>query len=415
MMWAGTEPSPSKYDQNYLNIMKQIIELLQSYGIYVLLDMHQDVLSSRVNAYDGIPAWLFDRFPPSQYPYPWPLKSNSSASGDNWFVGYITEATSHGFQCLYDNVGGAVDSMSNFWHLVASTYGSYSNVIGYELINEPWAGNWFKNPALLLPGIAGAINLQPLYDRLSKAIRSVDNDTLIFYEPVTWGVRLNGKYFGTGFSHVPGGASYQNHSVLSYHYYCIILSIKPIPGNETIPVFDRALCDELEGPAIFRSVERDLNELGGSSFLTEFGGCDDTPTCIEQVQYGLDKADEFFQSWAYWGSLFLNETTGILDLSNIKMLSRPYARSVGGQPISSQFTAQRLSYYFAYTIDSTLGKPTEIYVPPLSYTNGYNVTVNKILTWVIDPLNKNVILVFSTSYIRRNENLIGIVQINPLS
>lgn len=57
----------------------------------------------------------------------------------------------------------------------------------YELINEPWAGDYIDNPLLILPGVAGATNLQPFYEKLSMAIRSVDNDTLIFYEPVTWG------------------------------------------------------------------------------------------------------------------------------------------------------------------------------------------------------------------------------------
>ncbi len=60
-------------------------------------------------------------------------------------------------------------------------------VFRYELINEPWAGNYFDHPSLLLPGVAGATNLQPFYEKIAKAIRSVDNDTLIFYEPVTWG------------------------------------------------------------------------------------------------------------------------------------------------------------------------------------------------------------------------------------
>lgn len=57
----------------------------------------------------------------------------------------------------------------------------------YELINEPWAGNYFANPTLFVPGVAGAKNLQPMYEKIAKAIRAVDNDTLIFYEPVTWG------------------------------------------------------------------------------------------------------------------------------------------------------------------------------------------------------------------------------------
>ncbi len=57
----------------------------------------------------------------------------------------------------------------------------------YELINEPWVGNFFVNPALFLPGIAGLKNLQIFYDKLANAIRSVDKKTLIFYEPVTYG------------------------------------------------------------------------------------------------------------------------------------------------------------------------------------------------------------------------------------
>ncbi len=42
----------------------------------------------------------------------------------------MTEACSHGFQCLYDNTAGATDSMGNFWQLVATTYKQYSNVLG---------------------------------------------------------------------------------------------------------------------------------------------------------------------------------------------------------------------------------------------------------------------------------------------
>ncbi len=68
MMWSGVEPEPQKYNLTYLNVMKNIIELLESNQIFVLLDMHQDVLSYRTGTYDGIPAWLYDRFPPPTHP-----------------------------------------------------------------------------------------------------------------------------------------------------------------------------------------------------------------------------------------------------------------------------------------------------------------------------------------------------------
>ena len=64
MMWSGVEPEPRQYNVTYLNIMKNIVELLQSNQIFVLLDMHQDALSTRTGSYDGIPLWLYERFQP---------------------------------------------------------------------------------------------------------------------------------------------------------------------------------------------------------------------------------------------------------------------------------------------------------------------------------------------------------------
>jgi endoglycosylceramidase len=58
---------------------------------------------------------------------------------------------------------------------------------------------------------------------------------------------------GSGFTHVPGGDQYRDRSVFSYHYYCTILQLVPVPGNGTIPIFDRVLCDDVEGPALFES------------------------------------------------------------------------------------------------------------------------------------------------------------------
>lgn len=54
-MWSGVEPEEGRYNYTYINIMKNIVEILQSNKIFVLLDMDQDVLSSRPGAYDGIP------------------------------------------------------------------------------------------------------------------------------------------------------------------------------------------------------------------------------------------------------------------------------------------------------------------------------------------------------------------------
>ena len=182
-----------------------------------------------------------------------------------------------------------------------------------------------------------------------------------------------------------------------------------MPGNQTIPFYDRVLCDDLEGPALFRSVQIDLIQLGGGAFLTEFGGCDGSPTCDEQIDWGLDAADQFLQSWAFWGNTFGEQPS-------ITRISRVYARAIAGQPIAMQYIAGQRSFYLSYFIDTTIRQPTVIFIPPVQFPqHAYNVTVNAVLQWRVDPSNANVILVEPRpSVATANDSpLIGVVEIRP--
>jgi endoglycosylceramidase len=66
-------------------------------------------------------------------------------------------------------------------------------------MNEPFAGAVLAHPDLLLPGVAGARNLQPLYDAVGAGVRSVNRNHIIFYEPVTWGMVEEGRWSGVFF------------------------------------------------------------------------------------------------------------------------------------------------------------------------------------------------------------------------
>lgn len=52
-------------------------------------------------------------------------------------------------------------------HLAAQFKGN-PNVIGFELINEPFAGDFYRDPLLMYPGVADKKNLQPFYGMLSS-------------------------------------------------------------------------------------------------------------------------------------------------------------------------------------------------------------------------------------------------------
>ena len=44
------------------------------------------------------------------------------------------------FQKLYENHEGAADSMAQVWKFVASQFKQFPNILGYNILNEPWAG-----------------------------------------------------------------------------------------------------------------------------------------------------------------------------------------------------------------------------------------------------------------------------------
>ena len=60
-------------------------------------------------------------------------------------------------------------------------------IVAWELINEPWAGDVFAAPWLLLPGVADRARLALFYRLVSAAVRGVESSThLVLYAPVTW-------------------------------------------------------------------------------------------------------------------------------------------------------------------------------------------------------------------------------------
>merc|ERR1719167_559499 len=53
-------------------------------------------------------------------------------------------------------------------------------------MNEPWTGDIYQDASLLLPGNAGSKLLEPFFNRANQALRTVDNEKLVFWEPVTY-------------------------------------------------------------------------------------------------------------------------------------------------------------------------------------------------------------------------------------
>jgi hypothetical protein len=66
-MWKAIEPRPNPNldhllpeGENYLNLVKEIIDMLYSYGLFVIIDFHQDI-AHEVYGGDGFPDWALAR------------------------------------------------------------------------------------------------------------------------------------------------------------------------------------------------------------------------------------------------------------------------------------------------------------------------------------------------------------------
>ena len=126
-MWAGVRPDKDTINQTYIDTMVSIINGLAEYGIYSIIDMHQDFMSTQFGSYDGVPLWVLELMPNSSFPYPWPFKKDNIGFG-----AYLTDACGFQFENLYNNTNHFQDYFSEFWSIVAKSLNNVSSVLGYE-------------------------------------------------------------------------------------------------------------------------------------------------------------------------------------------------------------------------------------------------------------------------------------------
>ena len=365
MMWPGLVPTKGQFNETYLKIMVDLVTKASQFDIYILLDMHQDVMSKRF-CVEGFPMWSIDPEIAKNFPFPLHepykvdpltnLPSYDDCKRFSWATYYLAEAVGKSFENLYQNTNGLRDEWEKFWVKTAKTFKNHSSVMGYELINEPWAGNIYRQPTLLLPTIADKQNLAPAYDVLANAIRKVDNEHCIFFEPVTW------DDFGVGFEAVPGGSDYQNRSVLSYHYYI------PPDFNANFDFFVRM---------------RDLERLKCGGMLTEFAT--HAEYSIEKMFEVMRDADLVFQSWLGWEYYGSKRTTSQSPMARIYNTSRTFPQAVAGHMTDLKFDPSTYNFRLVYQITEKCHSNTTVIFlnQDLHYPNGYDVVVEPAgkVTW----------------------------------
>ena len=375
----GVEPNlpgpdeEADYRDGYLDSIDRTERRLAKHGIFTMLDVHQDLYNERFQG-EGFPDWAVVGD-----------AATLPAEPQNGFPqNYLTmPALNRAFDYFWENADDAAgrglqESFSDMWREIARRFEDRPNLVGYNILNEPWPGTPY--PSCLSPTGCPAFDaqfLQPFTERVIGAIREIDQETLVWYAPLLI------FDFGADTSLADTG---DENAGFAFNMYCLGEAIPPGGGE--------AECDAGYDLTL-QNAEAQTEETGDALLMTEYAATQD----IDTIARVTELADEAMIGWQQWHYCDCDDptTTGTgiqslvsdpskpprgknLSREKLKISSRPYPRAVAGTPLAYEFNPETREFTMSYSVRGPDGKKlprkvrTEIFVPPVHYRKGYSVT-----------------------------------------
>ena len=339
VIWEAIEPEKGIFDQEYLDMVEERVAWATSQGIYVLVDMHQDIWGPKFGG-DGAPLWAtLDHDEPFAPP-----------PGD-WFLKYGEPAVKQSFDSFYANEEGIRDHFILAWQEVAKRFADNPMVIGYDLINEPFMGSW---ETLKIPQFEAEV-LTPFYAEVAAAIREHDSHHIIFVEPTaSKGLGINGGIGSIGDDLVAYAAHYYHPTMDMMHAYW----------------------DEKESVAfVFDQIRDEAWAMGGPAFLGEFGFYQGDEGDTLYAEHQTEVMEERGVSYTIWSFDRCGGGFCLLDqhgdpLWALEYITVTYAQRIAGQLVSSHYDQGSRTLDFSYLPSPEVAGHTEIFVPALNHPLG---------------------------------------------
>ncbi len=353
VLWDGLEPEPGVYDESYLDAIEERLDWFAEAGIAVVLDMHQDGWSLHFGMpLDGAPAWacITDGLPNIHF--------------DTWELNNASPAVVRAVDNFFEHEGDhpeLQDRYAAMFAYLAERFRDHPAVIGYEIMNEPFSPHWLFDPYAWDRGL-----LQPFYERVIAAIRAVDADHWIFYEPTAFLVSDGWpQYLDRIEDPRPG----EPRLAFFPHAYSLAAIYTPD---------DRAKLDLfLERYEANRGA--DAARYGTPLFIGEFGASDQANQGGDFLLDQLAMFDRLRAGWAYWS----HDRPGlVVDADNDETpvagrLVRTYPQVVAGEPTRWSYDPATRVMELEFVDRAGARGATEIYVPAARvYAEGWEVTTS---------------------------------------
>lgn len=355
VFWEAVEPEEGRYDAGYLFKVKRLLEEAARRGIYVIVDMHQDLFSRWLNG-DGAPKWVVEKCGVNP-------DNNDSFGGQFWgLANALSNDVKKSFVSFWGNEE-LKQSYKNAFLEVAKRLRDNDHILGYDIYNEPQAigisnvGGQFEN------GI-----LKPFYEETILALRSVDPGAIGFVEPVATEMYWSQL---TPFS--------VDNLVYADHIYDSIANtfkVLILPPGFLLSI-------------LHNSEKNKARELGMPLLVGEFGApwnmC--PPSGHDKILNDMYSIFESgFTSSALWDysvrdvDAWNTEDYSLIDKNGqprgLEIASRPYVRLLNGNPVTQVFNGSTKRYEIQFDGEAA-HRATVIFVPAsIQYPGGFKISVS---------------------------------------
>ena len=233
----------------------------------------------------------------------------------------MTDAVGKAFENLYHGQNIMSQMFDKYWHVVSGYFNAVDGILAYELLNEPWIGDYIKHPDLLLKaGSAEKLNVGVYMKRAHAKVRENDKETPVLFSPA----ELNNR----AFRQVGYNRGFLHGEPMAFHVYCLVGTDGDGPDNP----FEIEIC-KLDDNFTLSQRNKDLLRLQTAGFVTEFGAVNGVSTGLHEVRRVADAMDAMSPpiSWCFWDH---NEPKSN---SYRKELARSYASAVPGLLLYQRF------------------------------------------------------------------------------
>jgi aryl-phospho-beta-D-glucosidase BglC (GH1 family) len=348
--FAQPDPPPAPYNEAYFRLVDAFLDRAAAHGLYVVFNFGQFGWSRAAGGNAGAPEWALSdmcrSFPGRRGNEP----PQATARVGCAFMDFWANEVIAGI--------GVQDAYIELWRTVMRRYRDHPAVVMVDLFNEPYGG-------LYPPVVLETQYLYPFYRRLAQAIREIDPEIVIGFQPQL--------YHSLGIpTPAPEAIGIDNAVFLPHEYTAAYFAQRADPsyppGQDALTRADFALTAE------------DARTLGtpwsiGETGWTRTTGADGVEGPVPSSDpaappaYARDLvrlANELHLGWTWFAYSSVDEAYGILpagaaDEPLLRELATPFPRAVGGSVASIAFDPA--TRQFALTVGAASPLPAQIALP----------------------------------------------------